>query len=63
MTIQSLTYQDLPATKRRASAHKALQRLREQLNNTALSPEQTSEYKAQMVRIEKWAAGTLEKGA
>ncbi len=63
MTIQSLTYQDLPAPKRRASANKALQRLREQLNNTALSPEQVSEYKAQMERVEKWAAGTLEKGA
>jgi hypothetical protein len=60
MTIQSLTYQDLPAAKRRVSANKTLQRLREQLSNSALSLEQVLAYKAQMERVEKWAAGTLE---
>ena len=62
MTIQSLSYQDISASKRQASANKALQRLREQINTTAPNSDQLADYKAQMVRIEKWAAGTLEKG-
>lgn len=63
MSIQSLTYQDLPPSKRRASASKAIQKLREQLNTSALGPEQTADCKAQIERLEKWAAGTLSQGA
>lgn len=59
MTIQSLTYKDVPAAKRRSSAARAIQQLREKINNPGLSEDQIAKLKAELANLEKWSAGTL----
>jgi len=57
MAIRSLTFLDIPASKRRDSAARALIRLQERMGDPSLNPEQRQQLKDQATRLEGWVAG------
>lgn len=57
MAIRSLTFLDIPASKRRESASRALIRLQERLGDNTLSEDQRQQLKDQATRLEGWVAG------
>ncbi len=59
MAVRSLTYLDIPAVKRQESASKALQRLRDRINDPLTSPEQSEQLRQQLAKLEQWSNGTI----
>ena len=59
MAIRSLTYHNIPVTKRHESAARALTRLRERLGDATLTVEQAQQLQAQVARLEGWISGTI----
>ena len=59
MAHKHLNYLDIPAPRRRATAAKALGRLKESLANPTLTEEQVGVVHAKIAHLNKWAAGTL----
>jgi hypothetical protein len=62
MAIRSLTYTDIPAAKRQETASRALERLRERINDPSTDPERVDQLKQQLVKLEQWASDTLPEG-
>lgn len=59
MAHKHLTYLDIPAARRRATASKTIAQLKESLGNPILSEEQKSTLAERIDRVNKWASGTL----
>jgi hypothetical protein len=59
MAIRSLTYTDIPLAKRQETASKALDRLRERLNDPSTNPEQLPLLTQQLAKLEQWASDPL----
>lgn len=61
MAIRSLSYLDIPSSRRQEAAARSLGMLRERLGDPSLSPEQAQALKERMATLEKWTSGTLEE--
>ena len=60
MAHKRLTYLDVPAPRRKATASKALGKLKEALANPILTPEQEATLRARIDHLTQWTAGNLE---
>lgn len=56
MTIRSLTYTDIPETRRRDTVTRMRLRLQERLVDRTLTPEQREDLMVQLQDLDKWAA-------
>ncbi len=61
MTIQSLTYKDIPIQQRREAASRNLARLRERIGDPTISPEQRQQLTDQVDHLEGWVAGEIRQ--
>lgn len=59
MAHKHLTYLDIPAVRRRATAAKSLERLKDSLGNPALTSEQMEAVRDKIAHLNQWAAGTI----
>jgi len=59
MGHKRLTYLDIPESRRRETAGKALSRLKDALGNPALTVDQAVAIRSKMSRLNQWAAGQL----
>lgn len=59
MAIRSLTYLDIPASKRQETASKAVARLRDRVNDPTTSPDQRALLMSQLAKMEQWVSGTI----
>ena len=59
MAHKRLTYLDIPAARRKATAAKALGKLKEALSNPALTAEQDTTLRTRITHLNQWAAGKL----
>ena len=57
MALKHLTYLDIPPAKRKATATKAIIRLKETLSNPALTSEQKDAIHNRLAHLSKWVAG------
>lgn len=60
MAHRRLTYLDIPEARRKTTASKALEKLKESLGNPVLTPEQDAKIRARINHLNKWTAGKLE---
>ena len=54
-----LTYLDIPESRRRETAGKALSRLKDALGNPALTVDQAAAVRGKITRLNQWAGGRL----
>jgi hypothetical protein len=59
MAIQSLSYLDIPQSKRRSMVAKSVAKIREGLTDPAITPTQKTKLQERMAQLEMWVAGTL----
>lgn len=59
MAIRSLTYLDIPAGKRKDSASKIINKVREQLNDPLTTVEQAQKLQDRLILLEQWANGSI----
>ena len=59
MAHKHLSYLDIPAARRRATASKVVGRLKESLTNPALTEEQAVALREKIDHLNKWASGNV----